>query len=1311
MINYFRNPAMSEVKTDLKLQEIQAIAPSVLGLKTELKFYVDVKEALDETENQRLTWLLSETFAPEQFGTRSFLEIEGKVIEIGPRLSLVTPWSTSAGTILKACNLTRVNRIETAFRYRLIIAEGKTIDDNQREQIAQLLHDKMTEQVYPSPLTTFSSGIIPKPVQIIPLVERGRTALEEFAKERGLGFTSDMLDYICDYFINQIKRNPTEVELFMFGQLNSEHCRHHIFNGRWAINGQAMPKTLMEMVRETVKANPRNLAVAFKDNAAVLSPAFMTTLIPRHPERASEFTVITVCRGFVLKIETHNHPTTVSPYAGAATGVAVRRDIFGTGRGGVPIGHLAGYYVGYLFIPSYPLPWEEEYVGYSPRFAKPLEILIEASNGASDNCNCFGNPVTIGGRRSFEGIVGDTHYGYRKTAMVAGSFGYIDERHINKNNPAAGMLIVQTGGPSFPIGVGGGSGSSKDAGGQVLELDFNSVQRGDAFTERGNFDVVRASSELGDDNPIVTITDLGAGGDCVAVPELVFPAGARVELRQIPCGDKTMPVWVFWSNESQERMVYLIWKSRLPLFKKICERNRCVMAVIGEVTGDGQFTLNDSEAKIESPREEKTPIDVSMNWLLADLPQREISCQTKPRILKAPQIPNIPVRDHLDKVFRLLDVCSAEFLTNKADRTIGNRSVRQQGIGFLQLPLADCAVMSNGPFDQTGNIIALGEQPIKGLVNNEAGIRMSIGEALTNAIWAPMKSLSDLNFSATWQWPCGQPGEDARLYQAVTAAHNLLIDLLMRIGVGKDSLSMTLKEVDGAGKIHPILAPGTVQMVVFGPCCDINKVITPDIKMPGESQLMFIDLAKGAQRLGGSALLRVYGQIGNESPDMNDVSFFIRALMATQALIHRGLILAGHDRSDGGLIGCVSEMAFAGNCGLDLNFRRHRLGGNDCDKFLFNEEFGLVVEFLPKYYDLIRGILRRAGISEHCHVIGKTTTDDKIKAKYNGLNILDEGMPYLRSVWRETSFRLDELQATPATVDEERRNTYQPLNPKWSLSFEPKPTPKSIMVRSTRPKAAVLREAGNNGDRDAAETLYLAGFRPYDVHKKDLISGEASLKDYKFLFLPGGFSFRDTLDAGKGGAGVFKFNERAADELAAFVARPDTLIFAPCNGCQEMAFLGILPWPGIPMEKLPRFIKNRSERFEHRLVPVKILPGSNSVFLRGMEGSVLGIIISHAQGRFRCDDDILNQIIKENLAPIRYVDDRGVITESYPFNPNGSPKGIAGLSSRNGRFMTMMPHPERSPLNNLWPWQPLDWKSLKASPWLKIFQNAREWYE
>jgi phosphoribosylformylglycinamidine synthase len=898
---------------------------------------------------------------------------------------------------------------------------------------------------------------------------------------------------------------------------------------------------------------------------------------------------------------------------------------------------------------------------------------------------------------------------------VAGCTGYIDANHIEKRKPEAGMLIIGSGGPALPVGLGGGYGSSLNSGGQSKALDWDSVQRFNAYMERLNFAITRVCSELNVSNPIEVVTDLGAGGYGVALPELVFPAGGRVELRKISCGDKTMTVVVFVNNEAQERMVFLIRKENLGLFARICKRARCPMTVIGEVTGDGQFVISDSQAGPEAPREQQTPVSLNMQWLLKDLPRMQIDCKSVERILPPPQIPKKTVYEHLDRVLRLLDVCSKEFLTRKGDRTVGNRSVRQQEVGPLQLPLADCSVMADSPFEKTGMVKAIGEQPIVGLVNNEAGIRMSLGEALTNAMWAPVKDASGLSFSATWQWPCNQPGEDARLYFAVKAAYLCLIKLLSRIGVGKDSLSMTLEEIDDKNKTHLILAPGTVQMIAFGRCVDIDNIITPDLKMPGKSKLMFIDLGFGKQRMGGSALLRVYDQLGNEAPDMDRPDLFVKAFGAVQKLIRRKLILSGHDRSDGGLIGTVLEMAFAGNCGVTLDLQSRRLGGDDADKLLFNQELGLVIEFLPKHYEMIHGIMRRYGLAEYCHVIGRTEIHNQVDVSYDSKNVLDVSMPDLRSIWRETSFQIDALTSTPETAAAWRKNTYERTGPKCSLSFAPKPTPRSVMINiGKKIPVAILSEAGSNGDRDMAEYAYLAGFEPRDVNMTDIINGDISLRKFRGVLPVGGFALKDTFGAGKGWAGVFKYNPRAADEFGGFGERKDTFMLGPCNGCQFMPFLGILPYPGISLEKIPRFIQNTQERFESQMVLLKVMH-NNSFYFKGMEGSIIPIMVSHGEGRFHCPDSgIMAEILENDLAPLRYVKDDGTIAaevDDYPFNPNGSPFGIAGLVSRDGRFGAFMPHTERFAQKRLFTWLPREWKKLRASPLLQVLQNAREWCE
>jgi len=1277
-----------------------------VGEGLEYCFNVETSEPLDAGERVKLEGLLRETFEPEKFGRESLLGLElEQVVEFGSRTTSETPWATTAVAICHACGLTKVTRVEFSRRHMLPVGASES-----QFIAAHPDYDRMTMQVYPEPLTTLAPRGEAEPVRTIPLIEEGIPALERFAQEKGLALWPVMMEYIYDYFVRKLSRNPTDVETFKFGQLNSEHCRHPLFNALFIIDGQPMPETLLGMIRSTVENNRGNVAVAFEDNAAILLPSVVTAFMPESATGPSAFITRTVDRSIVMKVETHNHPTTISPYPGAATGVAVRRDIFGSGRGAVPVAHVACYYVANLLIPGYDLPWEREYAPHPSRFATPLDIIIQASNGASDDCNCFGNPVILGSYTSFEEMVGQDHYGWKKTAMVAGSWGYMDARHIQKEAPKKGMKVVQIGGDAHPIGVGGGSGSSQFAGGQDADLDFNSVQRADPLMEKSNFDVFRGCSELGSENPIANTTDLGAGGDCVAVPELVYPAGARVELRQVPCGDTSMPVYVFWCNESQERMVLLIWPEKLELFLAICERHRCPVAVIGEVTGDGKFVLTDSQAAEDSGREQKVPIDVDMDFLLADLPQVTVDVKRVERQLKPAEIPDVPILTLLDRVLRLPKVGSKAFLTRQADRSVGGLVAQQQTVGPLQLTLADCAVTAMSFPDITGSAIALGEQPIVGLVDTQAGGRMSLGESLTNLVWALVNGFESINFSGTWQWPCKQPGEDARLYETVRAVTELCKQLGLRIPVGKDSVSMSaLTEL--LSQPHFVRSPGTVQIISFADCLDITKTVTPDLKAPGESRLMFIDLAKGKQRLGGSALLQVHNQVGNEAPDVEDAGLLRRAFEAVQRLIQRELILAGHDRSDGGLITCLLEMAFAGNCGLDLNFRRSAGFGLDPRRALFNQELGWVIEYQPEDHEKIRGVLGRADLARYCHVLGQGVEGSSagISVRFNGEEVLGAPMPDLRAIWQETSCQHDAIQANPEVVAEEKRNCFIRPGPGYKLSFNPRPTPKRVLSRRHKPRAAILCEKGTNGEREMAGASRWAGFDPKYIVVTDLIEGRASLKGFKALALPGGFTFSDVFGAGKAMAGVIELNQRVADEFSTFRALVDTCILGVCNGCQVMPLLGIVPWEGIPIEKRPRFIRNVSRIFESRPITVGI-GESNSIFLQDMAGSVMGVWVAHGEGQFYCPDKtVLDQILSQGLAPIRYVDDYGAVTEEYPFNPNGSPFGIAGISSPDGRFLAMMPHPERLFQLWQWPWMPKEWKTLKASPWMRLFQNAREW--
>ena len=1304
MINsYYRWPALSGWQEELLLEKLKnEVSQDIIGVTTEYKFYIDSDRPLKPDEIAKLEWLLRETFQPEMFGSSSSLD--GQILEVGPRLAVVTPQSTNAVAICHACGLTSITRLERARRYKIKLEEGTSLTKKQNEDIKRILYDRMTEEVYEKPLVTFESGVQPEPVKTVPLIERGVSALEEINEELGLALDKTRKEYVFDHFVNKLKRNPTVVELYTFSGLTSEHARHNIFRGQFIVDGKVKPYSLMDMIRETVRANRGNVVAAFDDNACAIVGYPVDAFIPIYPGTVSPFGLKLIEYCIIFKVETHNHPTGVKADPGAATGTGGEiRDRECFGRGGLYKVGIACYFVSNVRIPGYIQPWEKVYGPHPTRLQTPLEILIEASNGASNYGNCFGQPIIFGSTTSFEQMVSPKEWiGYTKPVMVAGGVGLGDKKHVQKQSPEKGFLVVQIGGDAYPVGFGGAPASSMDAGENIEKLDFDSVQRANPEMEQREDRVVRACSELGDDNPIVTIQDLGAGGDSIAVPEIVFPVGARIELRKIPCGDKTMIVLVYWCNESQERVVFLIKPESLDLILKMCKRERCPVAVIGECTGDGKITLVDEDGS--------TPVKLGLDFLLADLPKKVIETEHVKWPRKSLTLPaGLTVREALERVLRLVKVGSKGFLTRKVDRSVGGFVAQQQTVGPLQLTLADYAVSANGYFNINGTSMSVGDQPIKGIVNRSASGRMTIAEALTNLVWAKIESFDSINFSCTWQCACGQPGEEAELYDTVEAVTELCKKLGLRIPVGKDSLSLTAKTmVDG--KPTNIKAPGTLQAVAVAPCPDIRKKVIPDLKKAGKSRLMFIDLAPGKMRLGGSALAQVYEQVGDEAPDVENPLFLRSGFEAIQEMLERNLILAGHDRSDGGLITTLLEMAFAGNCGLKIDFQDESFWDSDPIGLLFNEEVGLVFEYLTENESAILEILAKYKIKAHSHVVGKSTEDKRIVIKLNSELVLDEDMLVLRDIWWETSFKLDELQANPKVVREERKIIYDHPGLKFKLTFTPEPTPVELLRRTVKPKVAILREEGTNGDREMAAAFYLAGFEPWDVTMTDLAKGDITLRGFRGIANCGGFSFADVLDAGKGLAGVARFNKRIRKELEDFYARSDTFSLGVCNGSQRDALSGWVPWPGIETEKQPRFIRNESEIFESRFVTVKILL-SNCIFLQGMEGSELGVWVAHKEGRFHCPDKvILDQILERNLAPIRFVDN-GQITEQYPFNPNGSPFGITALCSDNGRFLAFMEHPERLFLDWQWPYWPEEWKALKASPWLKLFQNARAWCE
>ncbi|HDH05786.1 MAG TPA: phosphoribosylformylglycinamidine synthase, partial [Nitrospirae bacterium] len=864
--------------------------------------------------------------------------------------------------------------------------------------------------------------------------------------------------------------------------------------------------------------------------------------------------------------------------------------------------------------------------------------------------------VIQGFTRSFGArLLNGERYEWIKPIMFTAGVGQMDARHIEKGRPEKGMLVVKIGGPAYRIGIGGGAASSMIQGENIAELDFNAVQRGDAEMEQKMNRVLRVCIEMGDANPIISIHDQGAGGNCNVVKEIIYPAGAKIEVRKIQLGDNTLSVLEIWGGEYQEQNALLLKPEDIGMFDEMCLREKVPCAVIGEITGDGYAVLYDET-------DGSTPVNLDLEKVLGDMPQKtfhlnRISMTAKP--LELPE--ELTVRDALERVLRLLSVGSKRFLTNKVDRSVTGLIAQQQCVGPLQLTVADAAVVSQSHSGLTGTAISIGEQPIKTLLNPAAMARLCVGEALTNIVWAKISALEDIKCSGNWMWAAKLPGEGAKLYDAAVALSDILTKLGIAIDGGKDSLSMATQVGDSSGNAETVKSPGTLVISAYATCPDITKVITPDIKQPGRSRLIYIDLGNGKNRLGGSALAQVYNQLGSEPPDVDDPELLKRAFNAVQSLISKGLILSGHDRSDGGLITTLLEMAFAGNCGMEINQKsevRSQESGDSCAALasLFAEELGIVLEYLPDREAELISILKDFTVPYE--IIGKTVREKTIQIKLGTRNselrtFLNEDMRVLRNIWEETSWQLERLQANPECADEERKYCFDRPGPDFKLSFDPEDTPPVLLESDTKPKVAVIREEGSNSDREMTSAFFQAGFEPWDITMTDFLEERVRLSDFKGAAFVGGFSYADVLDSAKGWAGVIRFNKKIWDDFQDFYNREDTFSLGVCNGCQLMALLGWVPWQGMEDNIQPRFIHNTSGRFESRFSSVKILPGP-SIMLKGMEGSVLGIWIAHGEGRaYFPDEKILGKIEEGNLAQIRYVDDNNEVTMKYPFNPNG----------------------------------------------------------
>ena len=1235
-------------------------------------FYIETVSELLDKELEILRWLIAETFEP-LLVYRYPQDDHSSFVEVGPRPNVETPFSTNAVAICHACGLSKVTRIERSTLYKLV---GTTQEAILTEHL-----DKMTQAVYPKGgILSFDSGLVPADVQSVPVLEQGEDAIRLINQKYGLGMDEWDISYYTGLY-RKWNRNGTDVELIQIGNANSNHSRHWDFKAKLVIDGEEKPESLLDIVRAPLLAVPgQNVSVlAFNDNVGALHGYRVPVLLPQNPGQPTFFRIVPRVMHPTATAETHNHPSLISPYGGQGTKNGGRiRDNNAGGRGSRTGLAIDGECVGNLHIPGYPIAGEVVRGEKSDNYASPLRVLLEGIAGFIDYGNQYGEPLAGGFTRSFGQIVAGEWREFIKPVAYGGGIGRIDGAHLKKRTPQKGMVIVAIGGPAFDIGFCGGSASSMSQGENDPGLDYKSVQRGNGEYAHKAARVLWTCIDMADENPIESVHDQGAGGPSNVLTELMEMIGGKVDIRKIVLGDKTMPVMAIWSAEYQERYGILIKPEKLELFQQICARERVNCEVLGEITGDGYVTVVDSQNNT-------TPVHLPLPEILGKLPQKIFKSDHLPRQLDPPVLPeNLTFSKAMQITLQQLSVGSKGFIVNQADGSVTGLVAQQQRCGASQVPIGDVQVLADSYFGLTGSASAVGEQPLKMLIDPKAGARMSLGEMLTNMMAAGGINIPAIRCRANWMWPAKMPGEGALVYDAATAMRDAMIELWTACDGGKDSFSM----VATVGK-ERVKSPGELVILGYASMPDITKVLTPDIKAPGESILGLIDLGLGKNRLGGSALLQALNQLGNESPDC-DPKLLAATWKAVQALHECGALLSLHDRTDGGLAATVLEMCLGGSCGL-VSFYNLTL------RALFAEELGVVVEYLPKDEDLIRRVIDKSGAPPLIS-LGKTTADPYVF----GISLTT-----LRQWWEATSHQLDRLQTKNNTADEEFAGCKELRQPVYCLSF--KPEAPAIVKTDYRPPVAVVREEGTNGDREMIAGFYTAGLDPMEVHMSDLLAGKITLDKFRGIVFPGGFSFMDVFDSAKGWAGVTRFNPALKEMFDWFYNREDTFSLGVCNGCQLMALLGWVPWKGLDEKIQPRLIQNRSGRFESRWIQAKVSP-SPSILLEGMEGSTLGVHVAHGEGRFHFPDPAILKVVREkNLASVVYVDSENEPTERYPENPNGSVSGIAALCSPDGRHLAMMPHPERAFI----PWQchywPPEWSHIKVSPWLQLFHNARKW--
>ncbi|WP_313338870.1 phosphoribosylformylglycinamidine synthase [Stutzerimonas nitrititolerans] len=1291
-------PALSAFRHGKLLAQLTAKVPAVSGLYAEFAHFAEVSGTLGADEEQVLARLLK--YGPSV----PVQEPAGRLLLVVPRFGTISPWSSKASDIAHNCGLDKIQRLERGIAFYV---QGE-LSEGDAQLIAAALHDRMTQLVlerFEDAANLFSHAQ-PKPLTAVDVLGGGRAALEQANIELGLALADDEIDYLVTSFTG-LGRNPHDIELMMFAQANSEHCRHKIFNASWDIDGESQDKSLFGMIKNTYQMHSEGVLSAYKDNASVIVGHEAGRFYP-NPE-TGEYAATRQPVHILMKVETHNHPTAIAPFPGAATGSGGEiRDEGATGRGSKPKAGLTGFTVSNLNIPDFEQPWEKPY-GKPERIVTPLDIMIEGPLGGAAFNNEFGRPALAGYFRTFEQRVetprGEEVRGYHKPIMLAGGMGNIREDHVQKGEISVGAKLIVLGGPAMLIGLGGGAASSMATGASSADLDFASVQRDNPEMERRCQEVIDRCWQLGELNPIKFIHDVGAGGLSNAFPELVNDGGrgGRFDLRNIPNDEPGMAPHEIWCNESQERYVLSVDAGDFERFKAICERERCPFAVVGEATEELHLTVADSHFG-------NKPVDMPLNVLLGKTPRMHRSASREAELGDDFSAASVYLDEAVARVLRHPAVASKSFLITIGDRSITGMVARDQMVGPWQVPVADCAVTTTSYDVNTGEAMAMGERTPLALLDAPASGRMAIGETLTNLAAARIDKLSDIKLSANWMAAAGHPGEDARLYDTVRAVGmELCPQLGLTIPVGKDSMSMKTRwDEEGAEK--SVTSPMSLVVSGFAPVVDVRQTLTPQLRLDkGATDLILIDLGRGQNRMGGSILAQVYGKLGRQAPDVDDAEDLQAFFAVIQGLNADGLLQAYHDRSDGGLLTTVLEMAFAGHCGLSLNLDGLLDDADEIPAVLFNEELGAVIQVRQDDTEIVLAQFSAAGLGDCVAVIGQPINNGYVSISLGGNEVFSGDRRLLQQQWAETSYRIQRLRDNVDCADQEFDALLEEDNPGLSvkLSFDiNQDIAAPYIKRGVRPQVAVLREQGVNGQVEMAAAFDRAGFTAVDVHMSDILSGRISLEDFKGLVACGGFSYGDVLGAGEGWAKSILFNARARDGFQAFFERSDSFALGVCNGCQMMSNLHELI-PG--SESWPHFVRNRSEQFEARVAMVQVQE-SPSIFLQGMTGSRLPIAIAHGEGHAEFENEaaLLEADLSGTVA-LRYIDNHGKVTERYPANPNGSPRGITGLTTRDGRVTIMMPHPERVFRAVTNSWRPDEWQ--EDGGWMRMFRNARVWVD